>query len=75
MQLTPTTPESIFAERDVFVSSSIGRSQHFSVYDCDVEMLSPQDLEGEIQSEPEVHSACQMAHLSTVCRYPHLCSI
>ena len=54
--------------RDVLISSSIGRPHHFSVYDCDVEMLSSQDLEGESLSEPEVQYACQMARLSTICR-------
>ncbi|KAJ5379915.1 transcriptional regulator family: Fungal Specific TF [Penicillium cataractarum] len=48
------------------VYDSIGRPQHFSIYDCDVEMLSPHDLEGEFQSEQEVHYACQMAGLSTI---------
>ncbi|BCS28599.1 Zn(II)2Cys6 transcription factor [Aspergillus puulaauensis] len=52
--------------RDVLVSSSIGRPQHFSVRDCDVELLSPHDLEDEFQSEPEMHYACQMARLSTI---------
>ncbi|KAI3113376.1 transcriptional regulator family: Fungal Specific TF [Penicillium roqueforti] len=52
--------------RDVLVSSSIGRPQHFSVYDCDVEMLSSHDLEGEFQNETEIHYVCQMARLSTI---------
>ncbi|CAG8043307.1 unnamed protein product [Penicillium salamii] len=53
--------------RDALVSSSIGRPQHFSIYDCDVEILSLHDLEGEFQTELELHYACQMARLCSIC--------
>ncbi|CAG8251552.1 unnamed protein product [Penicillium salamii] len=52
--------------RDALVSSSIGRPQHFSIYDCDVEILSLHDLEGEFKTESELHYACQMARLCSI---------
>lgn len=42
------------------------------MYDCDVEMLSSHDLEGEFQNETEIHYVCQMARLSTICEYSDL---
>lgn len=55
--------------RDTLVSSSIGRPQHFSIYDCDVEMLTPQDLESEFQCGSEVMYSCQMARLCSICEF------
>ncbi|PYI01552.1 hypothetical protein BO78DRAFT_378858 [Aspergillus sclerotiicarbonarius CBS 121057] len=54
--------------RDALVSGSIGRPQHFSVNDCDVEMLDPQDLEDceFLTGSEEEHYSSQMARLSTI---------
>ncbi|OOF94208.1 hypothetical protein ASPCADRAFT_131769 [Aspergillus carbonarius ITEM 5010] len=54
--------------RDALVSGSIGRPQHFSVNDCDVEMLDPQDLEDcdFLPGSEEEHYSSQMARLSTI---------
>ncbi|KND87157.1 Cutinase transcription factor 1 alpha [Tolypocladium ophioglossoides CBS 100239] len=52
--------------RDTLTSGSIGRPQHISDRDCDVEMLEPGDMLGEDWSTEceKKHYACQMAQLS-----------
>jgi hypothetical protein len=54
--------------RDALVSGSIGRPQHMSDSDCDVEMLSTDDVLEVMNgyNEEQVAYSCQMAKLSTI---------
>ncbi|KAH8820229.1 fungal-specific transcription factor domain-containing protein [Xylogone sp. PMI_703] len=68
--------------RDALTSGSIGRPQHFSVNNCDVEVLEPDDIKEDHPeaSSEEIYYACQMARLSTIfsdilsARYPAVSS-
>lgn len=50
-------------------SGSIGRPQHFSLNNCDVETLELEDVfeSGVTPDSEESDYACQMAKLSTIC--------
>lgn len=63
--------------RDSLTSGSIGRPQHFSCLDCDIELPQPGDLEvfdfapkknEQVEGE-KAQYFCQMAKLSIICKH------